>query len=83
MPAFLISDLLKQVRIRANLHLESALTPGIFSRLKEMGLTQPEDVFSIQFFRNDPKPFYNLAKVWFWTGGAFRLSASGIDAREI
>jgi len=35
---------------------------GLFSRLKEMGLSTPEDVFSIDFFRNDPKPFYRLAK---------------------
>lgn len=28
-----------------------------------MGLESPEDVFSIDFFRKDPKPFYGLAKV--------------------
>ena len=40
------------------IQLERSFSLGIFSRLKEKGLSQPEDVFSIEFFRDDPKPFY-------------------------
>lgn len=35
---------------------------GLYSRLAEYDLPFPEAVFTIGFFRSNPKPFYTLAK---------------------
>ncbi|PYH88040.1 NAD-dependent deacetylase sirtuin-2 [Aspergillus ellipticus CBS 707.79] len=35
---------------------------GIYSNLAHLDLTDPEDVFDISFFRENPRPFYALAR---------------------
>eukprot|EP00892_Ulva_mutabilis_P005752 jgi/Ulvmu1/3549/UM166_0003.1 len=35
---------------------------GLYDNLHQYGLPEPEDVFDIQFFRQNPKPFCRLAK---------------------
>lgn len=35
---------------------------GLYASLKDMGLPQPESVFDLKFFQENPKPFYKLAK---------------------
>ncbi len=36
---------------------------GLYSQLQKYQLPFPEAVFSINYFRHNPKPFYMLAKV--------------------
>lgn len=38
-------------------------TTGLYHKLMEMGLSQPEEVFSLRHFKLDPQPFYTIAKV--------------------
>jgi hypothetical protein len=38
---------------------------GLYSQLERFGLPEPEAVFSIGFFKKNPKPFYMLAKELF------------------
>eukprot|EP00775_Hariotina_reticulata_P006779 gene6779-6996_t len=38
---------------------------GLYSQLERFGLPEPEAVFSISFFKKNPKPFYLLAKELF------------------
>lgn len=38
---------------------------GLYSQLERYGLPEPEAVFSIGFFRKNPKPFHMLAKELF------------------
>ncbi|KAJ8907255.1 hypothetical protein NDN08_003736 [Rhodosorus marinus] len=35
---------------------------GIYKRLEKLNLPEPESVFDISYFRNDPVPFYSLAQ---------------------
>lgn len=35
---------------------------GLYARLKEHGLQFPEEIFDINLFRNDPRPFYSVGK---------------------
>lgn len=34
---------------------------GLYSKVAAMGMSRPEEFFSLEFFRNDPQPFYSLA----------------------
>lgn len=36
---------------------------GLYRKLLRMGLSQPEQVFSLEHFKRDPQPFYTIAKV--------------------
>jgi NAD-dependent SIR2 family protein deacetylase len=38
---------------------------GLYSQLERFGLPEPEAVFSIGFFKKNPKPFHLLAKELF------------------
>ena len=38
---------------------------GLYARLEEYGLPNPEAVFEIDFFRKNPRPFFHLAKELF------------------
>lgn len=38
---------------------------GLYDNLQKYNLTKPEDIFEINFFRNNPKPFNILAKELF------------------
>lgn len=38
---------------------------GLYSQLERYGLPEPEAVFSIGFFKKNPKPFHMLAKELF------------------
>eukprot|EP00879_Flechtneria_rotunda_P014274 GHRR01014911.1.p1 GENE.GHRR01014911.1~~GHRR01014911.1.p1 ORF type:complete len:282 (+),score=78.65 GHRR01014911.1:212-1057(+) len=38
---------------------------GLYSQLERFGLPEPEAVFSIKFFKNNPKPFHMLARELF------------------
>jgi len=38
---------------------------GLYSQLERFGLPEPEAVFSISFFKKNPKPFHMLAKELF------------------
>ena len=35
---------------------------GIYSNMHELGIDEPEDVFDVEFFRINPKPFYKVLK---------------------
>jgi len=35
---------------------------GLYDNLQAYDLSEPEDIFNLSFFRNNPKPFYTLAK---------------------
>lgn len=35
---------------------------GLYDNLQAYNLSEPEDIFDLSFFRNNPKPFYTLAK---------------------
>ena len=37
---------------------------GLYSQLAKYGLPHPQAVFEISYFRENPAPFYLLAKVW-------------------
>lgn len=61
---------------------------GLYSQLKRFGLPEPEAVFSIGFFKKNPKPFHLLAKELFpgtlldpcW--GSASLQAIGNDGQH-
>jgi NAD-dependent histone deacetylase SIR2 len=38
---------------------------GLYSRLQEFNLPQPEAIFTLDFFKQNPQPFYTLAKEMF------------------
>lgn len=38
---------------------------GLYSRLSDLGLPYPEAVFQLDYFRSNPKPFYEVAKSFF------------------
>lgn len=38
---------------------------GLYDNLKKFNLTNPEDIFCINFFEKNPKPFYQLARELF------------------
>jgi NAD-dependent deacetylase sirtuin 2 len=41
---------------------------GLYSKLEEYGLPHPEAIFELDFFKNNPKPFYTLAQELFPSG---------------
>ncbi|KAI6030419.1 Sir2 family histone deacetylase Hst2 [Pisolithus orientalis] len=43
-------------------HERSNITTGLYANLARLNLPYPEAVFQISFFRNNPVPFYTLAK---------------------
>lgn len=43
---------------------------GLYSQLEKYQLNRPEDIFTLSFFRQNPRPFYTLAKELF--PGSFR-----------
>ena len=50
--------------ISTNSGIPDFRTPGsgLYSNLAALNLPYPEAVFSLQFFRDDPQPFYTLAE---------------------
>lgn len=38
---------------------------GLYSNLAEYDLEDPQDIFDLDFFRENPKPFFKLAKALF------------------
>ena len=40
---------------------------GLYSRLEEFNLPQPEAIFTLDYFKQNPQPFYTLAKEMFAT----------------
>eukprot|EP00210_Caulerpa_lentillifera_P000144 g139.t1 len=48
--------------ISVNAGIPDFRSPETGTRLAEMGIKTPEDIFSLGFFKKDPKPFYSLAK---------------------
>lgn len=40
---------------------------GLYSQLEKYNLPQPESVFEISFFKQNPKPFYILSKAFLTT----------------
>lgn len=41
---------------------------GLYSKLEKYGLPHPEAIFELDFFRNNPEPFYTLARELFPSG---------------
>lgn len=35
---------------------------GLYAQVKKLGLPVPEDIFSLEFFLHNPRPFYSIAK---------------------
>lgn len=35
---------------------------GLYHNLQKYNLPDPQDIFEIEFFKNNPKPFFTLAK---------------------
>ena len=58
--------------ISTNSGIPDFRTPGtgLYSNLAALKLPYPEAVFSLQYFRQDPQPFYTLAETLF--PGAFK-----------
>lgn len=38
---------------------------GLYAQVKKMGLPHPEDIFTLDCFFDDPRAFYNIAKMFF------------------
>lgn len=62
--------------ISVNAGIPDFRTPGtgLYSQLEKYNLPKPEAVFSIDFFRQNPKPFFTLAKELF--PGSFQPTAT-------